>query len=253
MSIWSKRADGAPAQNNSRSAPAIDIPPNPIRPDDRPPPPPPSPKVRRLIMVRAEAIRRPQSWVRLRPIRSGKAFRIVSPSGLALVRPELADALETVFERFALERRFEPRQRLSIEIARGHAPTSAGHYEGRAADISAVGGIGFLEWSQRWHASLRRARATSGEGTRRSILRDERRKNVGFALYEALREHGGWRVNDGGWRPYLGVAQLFGPWTPVYGPWRKLRIDSPDAAQRQRIADQDWVFRAHQDHIHVAR
>jgi hypothetical protein len=32
-----------------------------------------------------------------------------------------------------------------------------------------------------------------------------------------------------------------------------MHMDSPTPAQRQRLADQRWVFRAHQDHVHVAR
>jgi hypothetical protein len=60
-------------------------------------------------------------------------------------------------------------------------------------------------------------------------------------------------VNEGGWRPYRGVMQLFGLWTASEGPWRPMQIKDPNPYQQQRLADQQWVFRAHRDHIHVAR
>jgi len=50
-----------------------------------------------------------------------------------------------------------------------------------------------------------------------------------------------------------GVMQLFGPWTATQGPWKAVQIKGPNPYQRQRLADQQWVLRAHQNHIHVAR
>jgi len=47
--------------------------------------------------------------------------------------------------------------------------------------------------------------------------------------------------------------QLFGPWTATEGPWKAMQIKDPTPYQRQRLADQQWVFHAHQDHIHVAK
>jgi hypothetical protein len=47
--------------------------------------------------------------------------------------------------------------------------------------------------------------------------------------------------------------QLFGPWTATEGPWKPMQIKDPSPYQQQRLADQRWVFQAHQDHIHVAR
>jgi hypothetical protein len=32
-----------------------------------------------------------------------------------------------------------------------------------------------------------------------------------------------------------------------------MQIENPSPYQRQRLADQEWVFRQHRDHIHVAR
>lgn len=250
MSIWHRRSteSGGDAPNPG----AVDVPPNPI-PRVEPLPAPPVRTVGVLTAVRVEAIPRPRRWVPLRPILSGTAFRIVSPGGVPLLRPDVADALEAVFERFAQARGYGSARPLSIEIARGLEPGSAGHYEGRAADISAVGGVGFLDWAERWREAMREARGHPDPSSRKRVLEAERRRNVGFALYEALRQQGGWRVNPGGWRPYRRVAQLFGPWTPTHGPWTRIRSDEPDAADRQRVADQEWVFHAHRDHIHVAR
>jgi hypothetical protein len=30
-------------------------------------------------------------------------------------------------------------------------------------------------------------------------------------------------------------------------------IENPTAYQQERLADQQWVFQAHQDHMHVAK
>jgi hypothetical protein len=72
-------------------------------------------------------------------------------------------------------------------------------------------------------------------------------------LSKASQEHSGWRVEQKGWRPYQGVMQLFGLWTATEGSWKAMQIKDPNLYQQQRLADQQWVFRAHQDHIHVAR
>jgi hypothetical protein len=70
---------------------------------------------------------------------------------------------------------------------------------------------------------------------------------------QKVKVHGSWRVNSGGWRVYRGLTQLFGPWTATEGRWKVMHVDSPAPAQRQRLADQQWVFEAHQDHLHAAR
>jgi hypothetical protein len=88
---------------------------------------------------------------------------------------------------------------------------------------------------------------------RAAALAAEQERNLGHALYKALLDHGGWRVDSVGWRVYRGVVQLFGPWTATEGPWKPMQFKSPTPYQRQRLADQQWVYRAHQDHIHVAR
>jgi len=62
----------------------------------------------------------------------------------------LAEALETVFERFACEFGFTPAKPLEISLTRGFKAGSPGHGEGRAADIAAVGGKSVLAWKQEW-------------------------------------------------------------------------------------------------------
>lgn len=211
------------------------------------PPSSPGIKTRGFATFGIVAVPQPRAWVPLRSLRNGVAYRIASPQGAILVTPALAMALETVFERFAHDCGFEPRRPLVVGIDRGYAPHSAGHFEGRAADIAAVGGIGLAEWARRWQD------ASSVDGSSAGTSRPERQRNLGFGLYRALQEFGGWRVNPTGWSPYRLVTQLFGPWTPRFGPWKRLRIHEPDAAERRRMAHQKWVFRAHRDHIHVAR
>jgi hypothetical protein len=188
----------------------------------------------------------------LRPIGHGHAYAITSPPAQRLVRPELAEALETVFERLARERGFTPEKPLAIRLTRGFKAGSHGHGEGRAADIAAVGGKGLLVWKQEWDQAMAAADQLPDE-QRTEAVASEQKRNLGYALYKALQEHGGWRVNPQGWRPYRGVMQLFGPWTATEGPWKTMQVATPNPYQRRRLADQQWVFQAHQDHIHVAR
>jgi len=189
----------------------------------------------------------------LRPVRSSRAYRLTSPPVRGLVRPELATALEIVFERFARERGFTPDKPLGIQLARGIKAGSHGHGEGRAADIATVGGKGLLAWKQGWDWALAAAERLSDHQQRAEAITAEQRRNLGYGLYKALQAYGGWRVNLGGWRVYRGVMQLFGPWTAAEGPWKQMHIETPTAYQKERLADQQWVFQAHEDHIHVAR
>jgi hypothetical protein len=189
----------------------------------------------------------------LRPVQGGQAYRIASPPTCGLVTPELAEALETVFERFARERGCTPENPLEIALSRGFKAGSHGHGEGRAADIAAVGGKRILEWKREWDRAATAAEAASKPQASADALAAERQRNLGYALYKALQAYGGWRVNQAGWRPYRGVMQLFGPWTATEGPWKPMRIADPNPYQQQRLADQLWVFQAHKDHIHVAR
>lgn len=189
----------------------------------------------------------------LRPIRSGQIYRITSPPARGLVTPELAEALETVFERFARERDFTAEKPLEIQLARGFKSGSHGHGEGRAADIAAAGGKTLLEWKQEWDHAMTDAEKLSDPQPRAEAIAGEQKRNLGFGLYKALQQHGGWRVNPKGWRVYRGVMQLFSPWTATEGPWKTMEIKEPNVYQQRRLADQQWVFQAHHDHIHVAR
>jgi hypothetical protein len=189
----------------------------------------------------------------LRPVKDGAHYRLASPALRGLVRPALAQALETVFERFARERGFTAEQPLAIQLSRGFKAGSPGHGQGRAADIAAVGGQSLLEWKRAWDQAMAAAEALTDRGQKAAAIAAEQKRNLGYGLYKALQAHGGWRQNPGGWRVYRGVRQLFGPWTATDGPWEAMQLDRPTPAQRQRLADQAWVFQAHQDHIHVAR
>jgi hypothetical protein len=191
--------------------------------------------------------------LRLRPISGGMRYRVVTPARRASVIPELADALETVLERFAHQAGFTRAQPMQVAFTRGYQRDSPGHREGRAVDIAAVAGQGFRAWKRQWDEALSAAHRLSSAEERAAALTRERSRNWGYRLYKALQEYGGWRVDERGWRPYRGVIQLFGPWTAVEGPWKALHSGGADDSQRQRLADQAWVLAAHQDHIHVAR
>jgi hypothetical protein len=189
----------------------------------------------------------------LRPVRSGQAYHLASSSKQGLVRPDLAKALETIFEQFAVDHGFSLEKPLEISLSRGYKANSHGHYEGRAADIAAVGSKSLLEWKQDWAEAIVTAKKQPDPKQRAEAIAIEKQRNLGYSLYKALQAYGGWRVNPGGWRIYRGVMQLFGPWTAIEGPWKALRNENPTPEQRQRLRDQQWVFKAHQDHIHVAR
>ena len=189
----------------------------------------------------------------LRPVLSGQAYRITSPPVRGLVTPELAEALETIFERFAHERGFTQEKPLEVRLSRGFKAGSPGHGEGRAADIIAVAGKSLLEWKKEWDQAMAAAEKLTDPLQRGEAIAPELKRNLGYGMYKALQEHGGWRVNPNGWRPYRDVMQLFGPWTATEGPWQAMQIKDPNPYQQQRLADQQWVFQAHQDHIHVAR
>jgi hypothetical protein len=95
------------------------------------------------------------------------------------------------------------------------APGVVGHHQmGRAADIYGVGGVGLDRWKARWDKA------------------PDARTNLGWRLYTGLRDYGRWS------QPYGYPIQLFGPWTRTEGPWTHIS---------------DGLFRAHADHIHVAK
>jgi hypothetical protein len=202
---------------------------------------------------RLVAIAHPRAIATLRAVRSGEAFRIISPPQHGLVSPELAEAIENVFEVFARACGATPEKPLEIRLARGFQSGSPGHGEGRALDILAVGGKELRVWKQEWDQAIGAAEQISNADEKAQAITAEQKRNLGFGLYRALLNHGGWRVDQGGWPVYRGVMQLFGPWTATEGPWKTMQIENPNLYQRARLADQEWVFRSHQDHIHVAR
>ena len=69
-----------------------------------------------------------------RPVRSGAAFRVNGPPHNIPVRPELADELERIFERFAREAGFDRHFVKPIAVddltcdLRGRLPLSAGSH-----------------------------------------------------------------------------------------------------------------------------
>ena len=163
------------------------------------------------------------------PVQSGSNFRVDSPPENALVTRELAAELERVFELFGSKARKDGKGRVGVFFK----PGIFGHHKvGRAADIYAVGGIGFEHWKRDWDAALIAGSRLACERERQGILNDERRKNLGWHLYKALQTYGRWSQPSG----Y--PIQLFGPWTRSEGPWRFIS---------------DFLLKAHRDHIHVAR
>jgi hypothetical protein len=164
----------------------------------------------------------------------------------SLVTPSLAHALEETLEHFAQHNGFSRDCRLDIEFARGLHAAAPGHAEGRAADISAVGGKGLREWKAQWDAALRASEAIPNEQEREAAWASEQKCNLGYGLYQALRNRGGWRVAGG-------VVQLFGPWTPTDGPWKEICPERADEQQLRRKAEQQKIFQVHEDHIHVAK
>lgn len=210
--------------------------------------------VGRLAPVTPLTASEPDSGVRaLRPVQSGRAYRITSLPTRGLVTPALAEALEAVFARFAEQHGFTRERPLTIGLSRGFMAGSHGHGEGRAADLATVGGKGLLDWKREWDQAVAAAARLPDPPRRPEVIAAEQKGNLGYGLYKALQEHGGWRVNPAGWRPYRGVMQLFGPWTAAEGPWKPMQIKDPSPYQRKRLADQHWIFEAHGDHIHVAR
>src|SRR5678816_2164338 len=81
---------------------------------------------------------------------SGKYFRVDSSPENALVTPKLAHELQRVLDRFGREVTNGCGNRVRVFFK----PGIFGHHKvGRAADIYAVGGIGFDTWKRRWDAA----------------------------------------------------------------------------------------------------
>lgn len=181
----------------------------------------------------------------LREIRSGQAYQLVSPKERNLVTPGLAQALEKAFETFATRCGFTVQNPVRIELTRGYEAGDRGHGRGMAADIRAVGGQSMAFWAQEFAKAMAQAKYMDEESQRRTLMAQQASSNLGYLLYRTLLEQDGWRV-------YNQVVQLFGPWTPRLGPWKRLYFENPDESQKRILFEQERIYRAHRDHIHVA-
>jgi len=126
----------------------------------------------------------------LRPVGNGNAYRITSPPARGVVAPELAESLETVFERFAQEHSFTSEKSLEIQLSRGFKAGSYGHGEGRAADIAGIDGKSLLQWKQEWDRATAGAEKNSDPQHGAEATAAEQKRNLGYGLYKTLQEHG---------------------------------------------------------------
>ena len=160
-------------------------------------------------------------------IRSGKHFRVDSPSANAVVTPALARELEHVLDLFGRNAKCQNIVGIFFK------PGIFGHHKvGRAADIYRVSGVGLDLWKRRWDEAWHRCSRIRNANERRRLLDHERQTNLGWRLYKALQIYGRWS------QPKGYPIQLFGPWTRSEGPWRPIS---------------DFLLNAHRDHIHVAK
>ena len=164
----------------------------------------------------------------LTEIRSGSAYRVQTPGPL-LVTTELAAELNKVLERFAQDAGFTSANPVSVQFK----PGIFGHHKvGRAADIYGVGGLGMEVWKKKWDEANKLAGKQRPTRPTSPTLIHERKANLGWRLYQALKNYGRWS------QPYGYPIQLFGPWTRTEGPWKYIS---------------DFLLHAHRDHIHVAK
>lgn len=165
----------------------------------------------------------------LAPVPSGWRYRVNTLPPRAWVTPQLAAALQNVFERFAEESGFTSGNPATIELR----PGVFGHHQlGRAVDIYGVGGRGIGTWSARWSAALRASAETQDPRARHILRNRQLMTNLGWRLYKAMQIYGRWA------QPYGYPVQLFGPWTRSEGPWKHIS---------------DRLLFAHRDHIHAAK
>jgi len=164
----------------------------------------------------------------LTEIRSGSAYRVQAP-GRLLVKRELAAELDKVLERFAREAGFTPMRPVEV----GFKPGIFGHHKiGRAADIYSVGGLGIEVWKRKWDEATQGDEAKRRSPETPAAVVCERKTNLGWRLYQALKTYGRWS------QPYGYPIQLFGPWTRTEGPWKYIS---------------NFLLHAHRDHIHVSK
>jgi hypothetical protein len=165
----------------------------------------------------------------LQPIQNGQFYRVVSPAEESLATPPLASELSKALEQFAQSNGFSAEQPLSVSFKRG---TLGLHRFGRAADIYAAGGKGIGQWAREWNEAMRKANAAANPQERARLVEEEKQRNLGYKLYKALQDYGGWA------QPKGYPVQLFGPWTRGEGPHKTIS---------------DKLLHAHRDHIHLAR
>jgi hypothetical protein len=155
---------------------------------------------------------------------------VVSAPEEALVTLILGRELIKVLEQLAKAGGFSQERPLTVFFRRG---TMGLHKFNRAADIYAVAGKGIDAWTQEWNKAMRQTGSTQDPEERRKIIEAEKAKNLGYQLYKALQQHGGWAQPPGGY-----PVQLFGPWTRSEGPHKAIT---------------DQMLYMHRDHIHVAK
>jgi hypothetical protein len=153
----------------------------------------------------------------------------VQTPGRLLVTAELAAELDKVLERFARETGFTAARPVTLLFK----PGIFGHHKvGRAADIYGVGGLGMEVWKKKWDEATKPSGANGSSTKFSPILVREQKTNLGWRLYQALKNYGRWS------QPYGYPIQLFGSWTRTEGPWKYIS---------------DFLLHAHRDHIHVAK
>jgi hypothetical protein len=191
-------------------------------------------RVARSRPVRAVRVRPSRVVARPRPSRrrisSGRFHRMLWPADHPIVVvDDLADHLNAVLEQFAQAAGSTTEGPLEIVLRPG---TLGLHRTGRAVDIYGVGGKGIGQWAIEWNAAQRTAVATKDPAEKARIIKEEKKRNLGYRLYKALQARGGWA------QPSRYPVQLFGPWTRGEGPHKGIS---------------DRLLRAHNDHIHVAK
>jgi hypothetical protein len=138
---------------------------------------------------------------------------VVTPVHESLVTPQLVSELSKALDQFAQANGFSAEQPLSVSFKRG---TLGLHRFGRAADIYAVAGKGIGQWAHEWNQTMRKARAAPNPQEQARLAGEEKKRNLGYKLYQALQAYGGWAQPEG----Y--PVQLFGPWTRGEGPHKKI-------------------------------
>ena len=156
-----------------------------------------------------------------------KKFSRRLPSNQRVVTPELAHELQRALDRFGREVTNGCGNRIGVFFKPG---IFCHHKVGRAADIYAVGGVGFDTWKRRWDTAEQKVVRASTAIERQNIVDKERRNNLGWRLYKTLQNCGRWS------QPYGFPIQLF------------------DRGREKRALKYISDFSlTHIDHIHVAK